>query len=84
MPTSYAERFATTIPDTEDGVGQHRRTVAGMISAMDEGMGNVSSALVRSGLQPSTTIIFTTDNVRDATHLRPSVPWLAGWLAGCS
>ena len=60
VPTSYEEQFLTTIPDTEDGVGQHRRTVAGMIAAMDQGMGNVSDALVQSGLKPNTVLIFTT------------------------
>ena len=35
-PESYKWRFNKTIPDTPDGVGQHRRIVAGMVAALDE------------------------------------------------
>jgi arylsulfatase A-like enzyme len=62
VPDSYKERFRASIPDTADGVGQHRRTVAGMVSALDEGIGNVTRALQAAGMAQQTIIVFTTDN----------------------
>jgi arylsulfatase A-like enzyme len=61
-PASYIDPFASTIPDTPDGVGQHRRIVAGMVSAMDEGVGNVTRALHSAGMTDRTLILFTSDN----------------------
>ena len=61
-PESYKWRFNKTIPDTPDGVGQHRRIVAGMVAALDEGIGNVTNALDASGMAQRTLIVFTTDN----------------------
>ena len=43
-------------------VGGRRRTVAGMVAALDEGVGNVTAALRREGLYNNSLIIFTTDN----------------------
>ena len=104
-PASYIDRFITTIPDTPDGVGQHRRKVtlltprapcappylstlltprapcapryfehpspwfshhslprarqvAGMITALDEGVGNVTRALDAAGMASRTLIVF--------------------------
>ena len=53
-PSSYSDRFSETIPNT------HRRTVAGMVAALDEGIGNVTEALKENGMLEHTTIVFTT------------------------
>ena len=58
-PSSYTERFNKTIPDTPDGVGRHRRIVAGMVAALDEGMANVTAALRAHGLWEDTLLFFT-------------------------
>ena len=39
-----------------------RRTFAGMLSCMDEGIGNVTKALAAKSMLESTFIVFTTDN----------------------
>jgi len=39
-----------------------RRTFAGMLSCMDEGIGNITKALKEKGILEDTFIIFTTDN----------------------
>eukprot|EP00316_Scyphosphaera_apsteinii_P004296 CAMPEP_0119310046 /NCGR_PEP_ID=MMETSP1333-20130426/17671_1 /TAXON_ID=418940 /ORGANISM="Scyphosphaera apsteinii, Strain RCC1455" /LENGTH=512 /DNA_ID=CAMNT_0007314163 /DNA_START=26 /DNA_END=1564 /DNA_ORIENTATION=- len=55
-PQNYVEPYTTTISDP------HRRTFAGMIAALDEGLGNVTAALKARGMFDSTLIIVTTDN----------------------
>ena len=56
MPARYAEAYNATIPDKK------RRTFAGMLSAVDEGIGNVTAALDAKGMLDDTLIVFTTDN----------------------
>jgi hypothetical protein len=41
-----------------------RRMVAGMVTAMDQGMQNITEALEAAGMMNDTLIVFTTDNVR--------------------
>jgi len=56
VPASYADAYNATIDDTD------RRVFAGMLSCMDEGIGNVTAALTKKGLLDNTFIVFTTDN----------------------
>ena len=69
VPQSYRDPFNATIPDTPadpskvlNNVGNHRRTVAGMVAALDEGVGNVTAALKAAGMFDDTLIFFTADN----------------------
>ena len=55
-PDHYVQPYAHRIKD------KGRRTFAGMIAALDEGIGNVTSALRRRDMLSSTLIIVTTDN----------------------
>jgi len=55
-PAHYVAPYATSIADSS------RRTFAGMISALDEGLGNVTIALTSRSMLASTLIIVTTDN----------------------
>jgi arylsulfatase A-like enzyme len=64
-PQSYIDRFKTVVPN------DHRRIVAGMISALDDGVGNVTKALHTAGLAERTIIIFTTDNASTPRHPAP-------------
>lgn len=63
-PQSYIDKFNDTIPDVDGDKGghAHRRIVAGMISALDEGIGNVTKALKDANMMDDTIIVFTTDN----------------------
>lgn len=50
-------------------VHRNRRRYAGIVSALDEAVANVSAALERSGLAPTTLVLFTTDNGAPYKHL---------------
>lgn len=54
-PQAYIDKFKD-VPD------QKRRTVCGMTSILDEGVGNVTAALKRMGIFDNTLIIFSSDN----------------------
>ena len=46
-----------------------RRKYAGMVGALDEAVGNVSAALLATGLAPRAFLIFTTDNGAPFRHI---------------
>jgi hypothetical protein len=55
-PTHYITPYDATIADTD------RRIFAGMLSAVDEGMHNVTAALKAAGMYEDTLFVVTTDN----------------------
>eukprot|EP00927_Polykrikos_kofoidii_P058245 TRINITY_DN5263_c0_g1_i1.p1 TRINITY_DN5263_c0_g1~~TRINITY_DN5263_c0_g1_i1.p1 ORF type:complete len:519 (-),score=53.10 TRINITY_DN5263_c0_g1_i1:136-1692(-) len=56
VPDSYVEPYKSSIHD------KVRREFAGMVSCMDEGVGNVTKALESKGMLANSLIIFSTDN----------------------
>ena len=56
VPQSYKDAYNGSIVDS------HRLTFAGMLSCLDEGLGNVTTALADKGMLNDTLVIFTTDN----------------------
>jgi arylsulfatase A-like enzyme len=56
VPSEYMERY------TNQNWTQIRKTYAGMLTAADEGIGNVTEALKQAGIWDDTLVIFTTDN----------------------
>ena len=76
VPREYSDKFTHTIPDTPDGVGKQRRTVAGMISCLDEAMGNVTDALKATNMLDDTIIVFTAGE-REGAHIEIKLfhPW---------
>lgn len=65
-PEHYIQPYATRITDPV------RRVFAGMLSAVDEGVGNVTKTLTSKGMWPTTIFIVTTDNVRTQAVLNPT------------
>ncbi|XP_025098632.1 arylsulfatase B-like [Pomacea canaliculata] len=55
VPEKYTEQY-------HDINNHSRRTYAGMVSCMDEGIGNLTTTLQEAGLWDNTVFIFTTDN----------------------
>ena len=55
-PQSYIDAFNASIPNLQ------RRVFAAMTTTLDEGVGNVTAALKRTGLWDDTLLIFSTDN----------------------
>jgi hypothetical protein len=56
VPQSYIDPYNSTIADPK------RRTFAGMLSCLDEGVGNVTAAIERAGLADNTLFVFVADN----------------------
>lgn len=55
VPARYTEPYATIADD-------RRRTLAGMLAAVDEGVGRIVDALEQAGIRDDTLIIFSGDN----------------------
>jgi arylsulfatase B len=55
-PQYLIDQFNATVPN------DHRRTFAGMVAALDLGVGKVVDALTAAGIFENTIVVFTTDN----------------------
>jgi len=58
-PMEPVEKYTSGFPSIQD---QRRRTFAGMLSALDEGVGAVLKTLRESGLEDNTLLFFVSDN----------------------
>ena len=56
VPEHYIDPYNATIADKK------RRVFAGMLSCLDEGVGNITTALARAGMADNTLVVFVADN----------------------
>eukprot|EP00054_Salpingoeca_dolichothecata_P025768 m.181746 g.181746 ORF g.181746 m.181746 type:complete len:518 (+) comp25462_c4_seq5:49-1602(+) len=56
VPSFYEDKYKKTIPNKE------RRLYAGMVTALDQGIGNVTAALKSTGMWDDTFVVFSADN----------------------
>ena len=56
VPQSYVDKYASHFG------GKTQQQFAGMVSAMDEGIGNITRVLKESGQDKNTIVVFTSDN----------------------
>ncbi|XP_006817496.1 arylsulfatase B-like, partial [Saccoglossus kowalevskii] len=56
VPQQYSDLYNGIIED------ERRRTLAGMVTCMDEGIGNITKTLKDSGIWDNTILIFSNDN----------------------
>ncbi|XP_078610731.1 arylsulfatase B-like [Branchiostoma floridae x Branchiostoma japonicum] len=59
QPLQVPKRFEDMYASVEN---ENRRILLGMVSALDEAVGNVTMAMKKAGLWDNTLVIFTTDN----------------------
>jgi arylsulfatase A-like enzyme len=77
-PMEATQKYLDRFPDIAD---PKRRTYAGMLSAMDDAVGEIISALKACGQLENTLLIFTNDNGGASVNASKNAP-LRGWKAG--
>lgn len=60
VPDQYRDRYNGTAK--KEGWSDHRQTYAGMLTAADEGIHDVTEYLKQKGMWEDTVVVFTTDN----------------------
>lgn len=58
-PMQTTEKYRSRFPDIKD---RRRQTYAGMVSALDDGVGRVLAALEEAGISKETMVVFLSDN----------------------
>ena len=69
VPQRYIDKYSTHVKDVP------MKTFAAMVSAMDEGIGNITAALEAAGLSENTIIVFSSDN---GAHVGECVKHITG------
>jgi len=70
----YTDKFNHLFPDDCESC---RKTVCGMVAALDEGIGNVTASLKKEGLWEETLLVFSTDNGGPAQGFNSN--WASNW-----